>query len=185
MSDRRYFSRLPRVGAVAKTHSLSRIIWTLKPKYFERLMNCSRFQYIYFIAGFALLGVSVSCAPSIAPYSETAYNQAVGLKVESLRLMSRAEQPFETYSKRIEDLEVELDKAYEFAKGRPKNVYSSRQWEILLDPEKNLLGGFLRHWEGSHSLSWPFIEEARGVVAEAFDTIIGLESGKVTSAERL
>jgi len=99
--------------------------------------------------------------------------------------MRKAETPFEGYTKRIQNLELELDKAYEFAKGRPRNEFSARQWEILLDPERNLLAGFIRRWENSETLSWPFIVEASGVVSDAFDTIIGLESGKIHAGDQL
>ena len=148
-------------------------------------MKIPQLKYTFFLGGIALLLISISCAPSIAPYSETAYNQAVGLKVESLRLMGRAETPFEGHTKRIQSIEMELDKAYEFAKGRPRNEYSTRQWEILLDPERNLLTGFFRHWERSETLSRPFIVEASEIVSDAFDTIIGLESGKIQAGDRL
>jgi hypothetical protein len=142
-------------------------------------------KYRSFAAGVTLLLFAVSCTPSIAPYSETAYSQAVGLKVESLRLMGNAETPFENYTRRVRDLELELDKAYEFARGRPRNEFSTRQWELLLDPDRNLLAGFLRRWENSETLSTPFIVEASDIVSQAFDTIIGLESGKIQAGDQL
>ncbi len=148
-------------------------------------MKIPQLKRTFFQPGVALLLISISCTPSIAPYSETAYNQAVGLKVDSLRLMERAETPFEGNTKRIQNLELELDKAYEFAKGRPRNEYSTRQWEILLDPDRNLLTGFFRRWEKFKTLSRPFIVEASEIVSDAFDTIIGLESGKIQAGDRL
>ena len=99
--------------------------------------------------------------------------------------VGRAETPFEGNTKRIQNLELELDKAYEFAKGRPQNEYSTRQWEILLDPDRNLLTGFFRRWQKSETLSRPFIVEASEIVSDAFDTIIGLESGKIRAGDRL
>jgi hypothetical protein len=69
--------------------------------------------------------------------------------------------------------------AYEYAKGRPKNTFSARQWEILKDPERNLLGGFLKKWKDEKVLGKTFVDDAIELVGDAFDTIIGLESGKV------
>jgi hypothetical protein len=135
-------------------------------------------------ASFILLFVA-SCSSSIAPYSETAYTRAVSLKVESLRLMSQAGHPYEDFAGKVRNLQIELDKTYEFARGRPRNEHSTRQWEILLDRERNLLGGFLRRWEESVALTWPFIEEAKVLVADAFDTIIGLESGKIKAGKHV
>lgn len=121
----------------------------------------------------------VGCAPTIAPFSERAYEQAVELKVEALAVMGAATEPFDAHRDAVETLRLELDKAYEFAHGRPDNELSARQWEILRSPDRNLLGGFLARWEAQGSLSPFFVTEAQGLVADAFDTVIGLESGKV------
>ena len=131
----------------------------------------------------AALATASSCAPIISPFSQQAYQYATELKVESLKLMDRAELPFNENESRVEKLQVELEKAYEFARGRPRNEHSARQWEMILDPETNLLGGFLKRWKEAGSLSYPFISEAKRIVAEAFDAVIGLESGKIRPEE--
>lgn len=146
-------------------------------------MRTSNHLRIIPVAGiFLILGLS-ACAPSIAPFSETAYRLATDSKVESLKLLDQAEMPFAESAKKIEELRTDLDKAYEFAKGRPRNEISTRQWEILLDPEGHLLGGFLSRWESEESLNRPFITEAKQIISAAFDTIIGLESGKIKTPE--
>ena len=76
-----------------------------------------------------------------------------------------------------------MQKAFEFALGRPKNSYSTEQWRIMNDSERHLLGGFLRRWEEESSLSRSFIVEAKTIVAHSFDAIIGLESGKIGGAD--
>ncbi|TDI71377.1 MAG: hypothetical protein E2O85_02215 [Bacteroidetes bacterium] len=127
-----------------------------------------------------LLGcVLSSCAPSIAPFSQQAYLYATELKVESLSLMDHAETPYLDNLKDVKKLKLDLKKAFEFAKGRPRNEHSTRQWEILIDPERNLMGGFLSRWESQLQLSYPFIQQSQLLIADAFDTVIGLESGKV------
>jgi hypothetical protein len=80
-------------------------------------------------------------------------------------------------------LETELTKAYEFSKGRPDNEISTRQWEILINPDGNLLGGFLKRWEEEETLSQMFVTEMQVLVSDGFDTIIGLESGKISPSE--
>ena len=115
----------------------------------------------------------------MSPFSQRAYQYATELKVDSLELMERAESPFEDNEKEIEKLSTELQKAFEFAKGRPNNEHSTRQWELLLSPGESLLGGFLARWESEGSLSYPFISESRKIVSDAFDSVIGLESGKL------
>ena len=130
-------------------------------------------------AFFVLVGLGVACAPRLAPFSELAYEQATALKVDALALTSRANEPFARHREAVADLTLRVEKAYEFARGRPRNDISTRQWEILRDPERNLLGGFLKRWEQASTLSPAFVVEARRLIADAFDTIIGLESGKI------
>lgn len=127
----------------------------------------------------ALLAL-VACAANISPYSQRAYEQATSLKVDALALMNKATEPYSRHQAKVEALKLDLDKAYEFAAGRPKNEHSTRQWEILRDPERHLLGGFLKRWEAAPGgqLSPAFVKEARTIVSQAFDTIIQLESGK-------
>jgi len=130
-----------------------------------------------------LISMLLTACASISVFSPEAYKQAVELKIESLNLMSFAAMPFEDYTENIAYLKTELKKAYEFAKGRPDNEISTNQWEILIDEERNLLGGFLKRWEEEETLSEMFISEAQMLVADAFDTIIGLESGKINPSE--
>lgn len=119
----------------------------------------------------------------ISPYSHFAYQQATSLKVEALALMDQATDLYENYETEIKELKSKIEKAYEYDKGRPKNEISTRQWEILKDPNRNLLGGFIKRWENEKKLSPFFIKEAKGLVSDAFDTISGLESGKIKKGD--
>ncbi len=130
-----------------------------------------------------LVLVTAACGPSIALFSERAYNQATMLKVKSLALMDQATESYADHSEDAEELRIEVEAAYEYARGRPKNELSARQWEILRDPDRNLLGGFLRRWEQQGRLSEIFVTEAKGLVEDAFDQIIGLESGKIRPSD--
>jgi len=129
-----------------------------------------------------MIFVLLSCS-SISVFSPEAYKQAVDLKVESLNLMSSATMPFADYEEEVLHLTTELDKAFEFSKGRPDNEISTEQWEILIGQEGNLLGGFLKRWETEGTLSEMFISEMQLLVSDAFDAIIGLESGKIDPSE--
>lgn len=129
-----------------------------------------------------LIFILCSCT-RISEFSPEAYKQAVDLKVESLELMSFATESYLDYKEEADLLKLGLKKAYEFAKGRPDNEISTQQWEILIDEERNLLGGFLKRWEDEETLNEMFITEAQLLVSDAFDTIIGLESGKINPSE--
>lgn len=126
-------------------------------------------------------GLLPACTPSIAPFSARAYEMAVDIKVDAIRVMERAEEPFDRHRSRVESLQVRMQKAAEYAKGRPRNEHSSKQWELMNDPEGFLLGGFLARWQSEDSLSYGFIVEAGSLIEEGFDAIIGLESGKLGS----
>ncbi len=127
----------------------------------------------------ACLLIVPACAPVVSPYSHTAYVQATSLKARSLRLMDRATGSWDDSASDVERLQTDLSAALEYAKGRPRNAFSTGQWQRLLDPTGHLLGGFLARWATEGTLGPTFIVEAKQLVGEAFDTISGLESGKV------
>jgi hypothetical protein len=120
---------------------------------------------------------------SISLYDQYAYTQSTGLKVDSLKLMAKATDDFTKHEAEVDDLITKIEKAYEYEKARPKNVITAKMWEKLKDPEKNLLGGFLKFWQEKKTLSKTFVEEAKKTVSDAFDQIIGLESGKIKKSE--
>jgi hypothetical protein len=125
-----------------------------------------------------VLGLGTGCARlALAPFSETAYHYAITLKVEALALIEQADTPYDSLA--VSALMQRVEEAYEYARGRPNNTESARQWELLKDPNRNLLGGFVQRWQQQGTLSPVFITEFRGVIADAFDTISGLESGKL------
>jgi hypothetical protein len=130
----------------------------------------------------SLLLVAIACT-TIAPFSQVAYEQATSLKVESLSLMDKAVDPYQTHKAEVETLRLKIAKAYEYAKGRPLNTLSTSQWEVLMNPSRSLLGGFLARWEREAILTATFIEQAKGIVSDAFDTISALESGKTKASD--
>ena len=131
-----------------------------------------------------LLVLSITaCSSSISLFDEQAYQQAVDLKVDALALMKQARQPYDAYEDQVKQLQKEMERAYEYAHGRPKNEVSARQWELMKNPDRHLMGGFLKRWRRESSLSPVFIEEARKNIGRAFDTIIQLESGKIKPSE--
>lgn len=127
--------------------------------------------------------LSFESCMQLPTYSENAYTQAVRLKLKSLDLMSKATEGYSDYAVQVDSLKSELKFAYEYAKGRPANDVTTEQWEIMINPDRNLIGGFLRIWKEDLILSPVFVSEAQDVIGEAFDTIIGLESGKIKPSQ--
>ena len=135
-----------------------------------------------FAISWVFILVLASCTPLIGPYSPTAYQNATSLKAATLAVMGKAREPYEKYQKEVDSLLVDIDKAYEFVRGIPSNSISARQWEILKDPQGDLLGKFFLRWRQRGILNDVYIEEFRVLIADAFDEIICLEANKKKSS---
>jgi hypothetical protein len=131
----------------------------------------------YQLAAVVAFGLLTGCS-TIGPFSPKAYEQATSLKVEALATMDKATEPFASKKPEIEALKINIDKSYEYSKGRPQNEETTRQWAIIKDPSRNSLGGFLKRWEDSKTLKKEYIQEAKNLVSDGFDAVIELESGK-------
>jgi len=92
--------------------------------------------------------------------------------------MDKAVNPYNNHRKDVEAVLLEARKAYEYAKQRPKNEESTKQWAIMMDPDRNMLAGFFKKWKQDGTLSKFFIGEAKDEIGDGFDAISGLESGK-------
>jgi hypothetical protein len=120
-----------------------------------------------------------SCA-TIAPFNQRAYEQATSVKAQALMVIDGATEPFADHKAEVRDLRLAVERAYEYAKGRPKNELSTQQWEIIRDPKRKSLGGLLRRWEEKGVLPAELVADQKAEIAKHFDEVIGLEVGKVT-----
>lgn len=134
-----------------------------------------RSNLVFFILSILLL---FACAPRIALYNETAYSNAVSLKVESLALMDKASDSISAHVQEISTLETNIEKAYQYVRWLPRNELTVAQWEILKDPNRDLLGGFLAKWKEKKVLHAAFIQEKEKQTTDAFNEILKLETGK-------
>lgn len=141
------------------------------------MRQLERYRLFVFLV---LLGLLSACAPLIGPYSPVAYQNATSLKAETLALMDKATEAYDTHKGEVDKLFVEVNKAHEFVKGVPSNSISSKQWEILIKPDGDLMGKFFSRWATSDSktLSKTFINEFKSVISDAYDEIICLEANK-------
>jgi hypothetical protein len=135
-------------------------------------------------AGALLLATALLFACStISTYDQAAYEHATSAKVDALALMDKATASYSDHSKEIVTLNLELDKAYEYDKGRPLNAITLKQWDLLLSPDHDLFGGFLRDWKRKGQFKPVAVSERKKQVADGFDQIIGLESGKLKPSD--
>ena len=127
---------------------------------------------------FLLIAIlTVGCVSS-AIFNQKAYEQTTSLKVDALTLMDKAIEPYANHQAVIDGLKLNMEKAYQYCKGLPDNDETIKQWEIIKDPNRNSLMGFLNRWETQKQLKPDFINDAKGLVSDGFDAVIELESGK-------
>src|SRR5437588_5861695 len=77
-----------------------------------------------------------SACSLIAHYDQTAYEHATDAKVDTLALMNKATDDYQAHEKEVETLINQLDKAYEYDRGRQLNQITVAQWDILRDPNR-------------------------------------------------
>lgn len=127
--------------------------------------------------------IQFSSCKTIASFDQYAYVQATSIKVDALNLMDKATSAYQSNFQQITSITTNMEKAFEYEKHRPDNEITTKMWTIIINPDGNLLGGFLSRWKASDSLNQVFIQEAKIQVAEAFDMVIELESKKIKPSD--
>jgi hypothetical protein len=126
--------------------------------------------------------VSLVWLPSPSIPFRAPLKKAVNAKVDALALMDKAVEPYASHRNDVAVFQIELEKTYEYERGRPLNRNTIMQWDILRDPNRDLLGGFLKEWKENEKLMPVYIERKKAQIGTAFDQIIQLESGKIKTA---
>ena len=124
----------------------------------------------------ALVLVLSACS-TIAPYDQAAYEHATSAKAEALLLMDKATTAYSQNTDKIDAVILDLNKAYEYDKGRARNQLTVKLWMDLLSPD-DLFGAFIAKWKSKGQLHPGYIEVKKKDVEDAFDQIIQLEQGK-------
>lgn len=122
-----------------------------------------------------LLFAVFACAPLLAPFSEPAYEHATSLKARSLAMVALSGDDFAAHDDEARALLVDVDAAYEYAKGIPKNQLSTSAWNEMRDPSGGLLGEFVGKWQRSGQQNAAFRAAKSEQIAQGFDVIICLE----------
>lgn len=128
---------------------------------------------------FAMMIVMVAaCDPIISAYSAKAYENATSLKARSLALIDRSGQSYSSQASDAITLMTDIDAAYEFSRGLPKNSLSAAQWNTMRNPDEGLMGGFVAGWKRNSTTSAFFRDEKKKQISRAYDYIICLEVNK-------
>jgi hypothetical protein len=127
---------------------------------------------------FILFLLSLTGCIPVAEFDQSAYDQAVLLKTESITLMDKASESFTLHKEEVDSLKIKVEAAYNNSQTRLNNSETTSQWRIMKDPGRSLLYGFLEMWEQKDHINSVFIVKAELIVGDAFDTIINLELDK-------
>jgi hypothetical protein len=131
------------------------------------------------LAAFIFAALLAACqSMPVAEYSVQAYKNATDLKVETLALIAKSDEPYSSHRTEIEALTTKINAAYEFSAGLANNQLSTKQWDILRDPQGHLYGGYIRQWQKTGTVSKYFREQATAQIIAGFDQIICMESNK-------
>lgn len=118
------------------------------------------------------------CKSTIALYDQYAYTQATSLKVDLQNLaLESATLSYDSAKADIAKTNVELQKAYEYHKGRDNNSLSTKQYEILLS-DTHFYKSFLKDWQAKGKESAVMAENISEQIGELMDQVIKLENGK-------
>jgi hypothetical protein len=94
---------------------------------------------------FLVVLISIAGCATISSFDQYAYTLTTSLKVDALNTMSLATDDYATNEKTVKELQTNLQKVYEYEKNRPKNEITLKMWDVLLNPEGHLLGGFMKN----------------------------------------
>ncbi|MEP6681768.1 MAG: hypothetical protein ABJA35_00845 [Parafilimonas sp.] len=131
-------------------------------------------QFTYFLLTIMLIG----CKPTIALYDQYAYTQATSLKVDLQNLAMESDSiSYNAAKPDIDKVNTELQKAYEYNKGRNLNSLSAKQYGILLS-DNDFYKQFLNNWKASGKESEVFAQNVSEKIGQLMDQIIKLENGK-------
>jgi len=125
-----------------------------------------------------LFGLLLSCKPMIALYDQYAFTQATSLKVDMQNLALESDSvSYDAAKPDIDKVNVELQKAYEYNKGRDLNSLSTKQYEILVS-ETQFYKSFLNNWKTKGKENETVAQDASEKIGQLLDKVIQLENGK-------
>jgi hypothetical protein len=133
--------------------------------------------HLRYVAALLMLSVCFGCT-HISPYDQTSYQLSTAAKAEALSVIAKATEPYSQHQTEVAALELNVNKAYEYARGLPKNQIITHMWEILNSKDEHALGAFLQEWKDRGILDSGYIAQKQIEIGKDFDQIIELESGK-------
>jgi len=119
-----------------------------------------------------------ACAPGSAPFNPVVQSNTATLKADTLALLDRSGDFYAEHAAEVDALSARIDAAAAVASSTPQNALAARQWDVLRDPNRALLGGTIKLWKAQNTLGLSFREEKKIQIRRAFDYILCLEANK-------
>ena len=141
-------------------------------------MKSSSFKYFVFILCVLLIGISGSCSLLRPKFDPDGLKNAETLKAEAALLMDKAVDFYSNHQEEVAQLMKEVEVAYEYSRTRKFNDRVIAKWDLLRDPTRDRLAGFMEVWKMQDKLDKEMIAEAKKWVMLEFDTLIELENAK-------
>jgi len=123
--------------------------------------------------------IEIFSCNTIAHFDQAAYTEVTSVESDALSLMDKATEEYSTHKQEIDDISNKIQKVYLYDKNRPKNKITEEMWNLIIDPNGHLYGGFLTRWKAEGKLNAAFIDETKKKMQENFDRIAQLESKKI------
>ena len=80
-------------------------------------------------------------------YDQLSYEKVTASKAEVLNLMTKAIMPYDDNKAAIEEVFLDVNKAYQYDKQRPLNRITIAMWDLIRDPNRDTYAGFLVIWK--------------------------------------
>ena len=144
-----------------------------------RLGRSKSIFYFFFLALFSVSLTFQSCGSNMVPRDTFSIEQNEIIKNNVISLIKKGGKNYSEMAPQVESLKATINDQIEYERERgEKNMKTVEMWELMMNPDGNLLGGFLSRWENEGKLNGPFIKEVAKVVSSNFDKIIKLEKKK-------
>ncbi len=145
-----------------------------------KILNYGRMSFVtIMLLLISTATVQTSCKSAMAFFDATSLSNMKNLKLDAVKLMGLATGQYSANEAAVTALTGKLNDQLDYEKGRgDNNKKTVEMLSLLMNPDKNLLGGFLKRWKSAGSLSSAFVNEAKNQVSSNFDKIINLENNK-------
>ncbi|MEM1319733.1 MAG: hypothetical protein AAGG75_05715 [Bacteroidota bacterium] len=145
-----------------------------------RIFTSSRLGVLTFLLLLFSTGLGTqSCSSLSVPFSAESLNAAKNIKMAAVKLIGNATNDYSAHAADISALTTQVNDQIKTEEARgANNKQTVEMYKLMMNPEKNLLGGFLNRWKAEGQLSSFFVDEAKKQISSNFDKIINLENNK-------